>query len=56
MCAGSGFVGMSGMLVLKKLGRAKLDEITRFLWTLLILLLPVVGSVAYFIVNPGGGE
>ena len=42
------------VMSLIKLGKAKLDEVSRFLWALLILILPIVGSLAFFLVRPGG--
>ena len=38
---------------LLQLGRSRLAEIIRFLWVLLILLMPVIGSIAFFLVRPG---
>ncbi|MBA3053081.1 MAG: hypothetical protein ABII20_03975 [Candidatus Omnitrophota bacterium] len=68
MCAGPGILGMLVILAvvigavcfivmsLIRLGHAKLDEIPRFLWALLILGFPIVGSLAFFLVAPGRGE
>jgi len=68
MCTGPGILGMLVILAvvigavcfiamsLIRLGQAKLDEIPRFLWALLILGFPIVGSLAFFLVAPGGGE
>ena len=38
---------------LLQLGRCRLTEIIRFLWVLLILLMPVIGSIVFFLVRPG---
>ena len=36
-----------------RLRRAKLEEIPRFLWVLLVIFLPLFGPAALFIVQPG---
>lgn len=41
------------VMSLLQLGRCRLTEIIRFLWVLLILLMPVIGSIAFFLVRPG---
>lgn len=41
------------VMSLVQLGRSRLTEIIRFLWVLLILLMPVVGSIVFFLVRPG---
>ena len=68
MCLGPGLTGGLIMLILviaavsfivmslTKLGKMKMDETPRVLWTILILILPIVGSAAFFLVRPGGGE
>ena len=28
------------------------DEVAKFLWTALIVFIPIIGSIAFFIVNP----
>lgn len=38
---------------LLQLGRCRLTEIIRFLWVLLILLMPGIGSIVFFLVKPG---
>ena len=38
---------------LVKLKEKPIDEISRVLWAWLILILPVVGAIAFFIVSPG---
>ena len=40
-------------IALFRLRRAKLEEIPRFLWVLLVIILPVFGPLALFIVQPG---
>ncbi len=40
------------IVALLSLRRRPLDELPRFLWALLIVLMPVVGPVVYFIVRP----
>ena len=41
------------VMSLVQLGRCRLAEIIRFLWVLLILLMPVIGSIVFFLVRPG---
>ncbi len=36
-----------------RLRRCKMDQAARALWVLIIVLIPVVGALAFFIVKPG---
>ena len=42
-----------GIVALMRLRRSQLDEIARVLWVIVIVLIPVMGALAFFIVNPG---
>ena len=41
------------LLALSSIGKRPLEEMPRFLWVLLIVLVPVIGPIAYFIVRHG---
>lgn len=41
------------VLALLKLRQAPIDEVARVLWAFLILSIPVLGPVAFYIVDPG---
>lgn len=49
-------------MALIKLRSAAMDELPRVIWVIVMVMLPIVGSVAFFIVapgsmrNPGGPE
>jgi uncharacterized membrane protein YhaH (DUF805 family) len=40
------------LVALLTLRRRPLDEIPRFLWALLIVLMPIIGPIVFFIVRP----
>jgi hypothetical protein len=42
------------LLALVQLRRANLPESARAVWALIILVIPVAGAIAYWIVRPGG--
>ena len=42
-----------GLIALLHLRRSRLDEQTRVLWVLVVVLVPVAGAVASLIVRPG---
>lgn len=42
------------MIALWQLRRATLSESVRLGWAALIVLIPIIGAVAFFIVRPGG--
>ncbi len=47
---------LAGTLIvisLMQLGMAVMDDVSRALWALIILAIPVLGSVVFFIVSPG---
>ncbi|MCC5850885.1 MAG: PLDc N-terminal domain-containing protein [Verrucomicrobia bacterium] len=46
------FVVLFTVVALLTLRRRPMDEIPRFLWTLLIVLLPVAGAIIFCIVHP----
>ncbi len=41
------------LVALFKLQTCKIDEVARVLWTFLIVLVPLLGAVAFFVVKPG---
>jgi len=45
-----------GLIIVALLGLRKkpLGEVARVLWTLLIVVVPIMGAVAFWIVNPQG--
>ena len=49
-----------GIVALTRLRRCQLDDTARVLWVIVILLIPLLGAVAFFVVRPGkprpGGE
>lgn len=47
-----------GLTIAALLGLRKkaLGEVARVLWTMLIVIVPVLGAVAFWIVNPQGTE
>ncbi len=47
-----GWVGLA-IAVLVRLRRCRMDQVVRALWVLIIVLVPVVGALAFFIVKPG---
>jgi uncharacterized membrane protein len=52
------FLILAGWLVLAILAlvglrRCQLDETARVLWVIVVLLVPFVGALAFFIVHPG---
>ncbi len=52
------FLILAGWLVLAivtltRLRRCRLDDTARVLWVIVILLIPLLGAVAFFIVRPG---
>ncbi|MDY6875299.1 MAG: PLDc N-terminal domain-containing protein [Chloroflexota bacterium] len=52
------FLVLAGWLVLTivaltRLRRCQLDETARVLWVIVILLIPLLGAVAFFVVSPG---
>lgn len=44
------------LLALFSLRKREIDELLRFLWAILILFVPILGSLVYFIVHPGEME
>jgi len=44
------------VVALVHLRHRRLDETVRILWVIVILLLPVVGALAFFVVDPGGAD
>jgi len=44
---------MLTIVALTHLRRCQLDETARILWAIVIVLLPLVGALAFFIVRPG---
>ncbi len=38
---------------LMRLRRCRMDQTARALWTLIVVLIPVVGALAFFVVEPG---
>ncbi len=36
-----------------RLRRCRMDQVARALWVLIIVLIPIVGALAFFIVEPG---
>ena len=52
------FLILAGWLVLDivalmRLRRCQLDDTARVLWVIVILLIPLLGALAFFIVRPG---
>jgi hypothetical protein len=52
------FLILAGWLVLDivaltRLRRCRLDDAARVLWVIVILLIPLLGALAFFIVRPG---
>ncbi len=47
---------MGAVLALIRLRRRQLGEVARVLWAILILVIPLLGSLAFFIVKPGKPE
>ncbi len=52
------FLILAGWLVLDivaltRLRRCRLDDTARILWVIVILLIPLLGALAFFIVHPG---
>ena len=47
------WLGLS-IAALLGLRKKSLGEVARVLWTLIILVVPVMGAVAFWIVNPSG--
>ena len=50
-----------GWLVLSTLGlirlrKQEMEPIVKFLWTFLVILVPILGPLAFFIVAPGNSE
>ena len=41
------------IVALTRLRRCRLDDTARVLWVIVILLIPLLGAVAFFIVRPG---
>ena len=41
------------IVALTRLRRCQLDETTRVLWAIVIVLVPLMGALAFFIVRPG---
>ncbi len=37
-----------------RLRRCRMDQTARALWTLIVALIPIVGALAFFVVEPGG--
>ena len=46
------FVSAISVVALLTLRRRPMDEIPRFLWTLLIVFMPVLGAIIFCIVHP----
>lgn len=46
------FVLVLALVALLALRRRPMDEISRFLWALLIVFVPILGPVVFFIVRP----
>lgn len=42
------------IVALYRLRAVKMDEIARAIWAVFIVLVPIAGPLAYFIVSPGG--
>ena len=52
------FLILAGWLVLTivaltRLRRCQLDDTARVLWVIVILLIPLLGALAFFVVSPG---
>ena len=47
-----GLVFILAIIALLSLRRRPMDEIPRFLWAILIVLMPLLGPVVFFIVQP----
>lgn len=41
------------IVALKRLRRCQLDETARVLWVMVVVLIPFVGALAFFITSPG---
>jgi hypothetical protein len=41
------------IVALTRLRRCRLDDTARVLWVIVILLIPLMGAVAFFVVRPG---
>ena len=41
------------IVALTRLRRCRLDETTRVLWVIVILLIPLLGVLAFFVTSPG---
>jgi len=55
------FLVLAGWLVLAilaliRLRRCQLDETARVLWVIIIVLVPFMGALAFFIVRPGNSR
>lgn len=55
------FLILAGWLVLSivaliRLRRCQLDETARILWVIVVVLVPFMGALAFFIVHPGTPE
>ena len=42
------------LIALVRLGHRQIDEVARVLWAFLIVGLPLLGAIAFFLVQPGG--
>jgi hypothetical protein len=40
------------IVALMRLRRCQLDQIARVLWVIVVVAIPIVGALAFFIVNP----
>jgi hypothetical protein len=43
-------------IVLFDLRKKSMGETARVLWTILVVCMPILGAIAYWIVRPGGSE
>ncbi|MFO7741758.1 MAG: PLDc N-terminal domain-containing protein [Anaerolineae bacterium] len=51
----AGWLAMAFAALIRLRGR-QLDDVARVLWAILIVVVPLLGALAFFIVQPGAAE